>query len=383
MNIMLQKYRNKSVLVASYSCNNVSDIIRDCQKLVFNKFGWEINQVVDNIDHWHALDMIVSNMSDIYFIFDVDCVPLKYGAIEEVISRVIKNETIVGIEQTCNCNESIGHIYVAPACICFSNKTYEKLGKPSFLMNQRSDVGQELTHRAEENGVNIEVIRFKSSKNHKWKLGSERMFGNGSNYSDLFYHQYEIRCTDQENDFIDHCNRIICSKNNYIQTNPNNIEHLSRHVQNDVAMTYIDNCDNTVKSSSLDCTRGNESTVDLPLHFFTIVLNGKPFIEKHISTFEKLLFPWHWHIIEGVAALKHDTAWSLANGGHIDDTLHNNGLSNDGTSEYLDVLARKYPDRVTIYRKNSGEFWDGKLEMVQAPLEYCQGGMFVVAGGRR
>lgn len=115
-------------------------------------------------------------------------------------------------------------------------------------------------------------------------------------------------------------------------------------------------------------SRQEREHVELPIHFFTIVLNGKPFIEKHISTFEKLPFPWHWHIIEGVAALKHDTAWSLANGGRIDDSLHKNGLSNDGTTEYLNELARKYPDRVTVYRKNSGEFWDGKLEMVQAPL---------------
>jgi ADP-heptose:LPS heptosyltransferase len=107
---------------------------------------------------------------------------------------------------------------------------------------------------------------------------------------------------------------------------------------------------------------------DLPIHFFTIVLNGEPFIRKHIEVFEKLPLPWHWHVIEGVAALKNDTAWSLANGGKIDDSLHGNGLSNDGTTEYLDDLASKYPDRVTIYRKAGGTFWDGKLEMVQAPL---------------
>ena len=110
------------------------------------------------------------------------------------------------------------------------------------------------------------------------------------------------------------------------------------------------------------------SSRNLPVQFFTIVLNGMPFIEKHIAIFEKLSFPWHWHIIEGVAALKNDTAWSLANGGRIDDTLHKNGLSNDGTSEYLDVLAKKNPDRVTVYRKENDAFWEGKLEMVQAPL---------------
>lgn len=106
----------------------------------------------------------------------------------------------------------------------------------------------------------------------------------------------------------------------------------------------------------------------LPVHFFTIVLNGEPFIRYHIEAFAKLPFRWHWHIVEGVASLVHDTAWSVAGGGRVDDTLHAQGRSNDATSAYLDELARAHPDRVTIYRKPLGEFWDGKREMVSAPL---------------
>lgn len=107
---------------------------------------------------------------------------------------------------------------------------------------------------------------------------------------------------------------------------------------------------------------------DLPIHFFTIVLNGEPFIRHHINVFKKLPVSWHWHIIEGVADLKHDTAWSLAHGGRITNELHDSGRSNDGTSDYLDWLAREYPNNVTIYRKPPGVFWDGKLEMVNSPL---------------
>ncbi len=106
----------------------------------------------------------------------------------------------------------------------------------------------------------------------------------------------------------------------------------------------------------------------IPLHFFTIVLNGEPFIRHHLEQFLKLPFRWQWHIIEGVAELKHDTAWSLPNGGKISDTLHKNGLSNDGTTEYLDRIAQEHPDRITLYRKPRGQFWDGKREMVNAPL---------------
>jgi hypothetical protein len=107
---------------------------------------------------------------------------------------------------------------------------------------------------------------------------------------------------------------------------------------------------------------------DLKIHFFTIVLNGMPFIEKHIETFSKISPDWHWHIIEGVAALKNDTAWSVVNGGRIEDSFHKDGLSIDGTTECLNVLKEKFPNHISIYRKSSGSFWNGKIEMVNAPL---------------
>ncbi len=107
----------------------------------------------------------------------------------------------------------------------------------------------------------------------------------------------------------------------------------------------------------------------LPVHFFTIVLNGMPFIRHHIEVFRKLPVPWVWHIVEGVAELKHDTAWSVQHGGSVTSALHREGRSNDGTTEYLDELKRGFPDQVIIYRKPPGIFWDGKLEMVSAPLE--------------
>ena len=106
----------------------------------------------------------------------------------------------------------------------------------------------------------------------------------------------------------------------------------------------------------------------LPVHFFTIVLNGMPFMAHHIDVFRHLPFRWHWHIIEGVAELVGDTAWSLPNGGRIPDCYHDHGLSVDGTTSYIDELQRLFPDNITIHRKPSGQFWRGKLEMINAPL---------------
>lgn len=105
-----------------------------------------------------------------------------------------------------------------------------------------------------------------------------------------------------------------------------------------------------------------------PVHFFTIVLNGSPFIQRHIEQFRRIEGPWHWHIVEGVSELAHDTAWSLKRGGRIPHDLHRAGRSTDGTSEYLDALAAEFPGNITVYRKPPGWFWDGKIEMVNAPL---------------
>ena len=109
---------------------------------------------------------------------------------------------------------------------------------------------------------------------------------------------------------------------------------------------------------------------DLPIHFFTIVLNGEPFIRYHEAVFRALPFDWHWHIVEGVASLSHDTGWSLASGGRVLDSVHDRGRSNDGTSAYLDELAARHPERITIHRKPLDRFWDGKREMVNAPLPH-------------
>lgn len=93
------------------------------------------------------------------------------------------------------------------------------------------------------------------------------------------------------------------------------------------------------------------------LEIITIVLDGMPFIAHHHREFEKLPFPFRWHILEGVAANTLCTKWCAP-------MLPR--LSNDGTTQYLDALAA-YDYRVIIHRK---ELWQGKLAMVNEPLRY-------------
>jgi hypothetical protein len=109
---------------------------------------------------------------------------------------------------------------------------------------------------------------------------------------------------------------------------------------------------------------------NISIHFFTIVLNGEPFIRYHIEVFRNLPFRWHWHIVEGVAKRVKD---STCPKGKSIDQFHDKGHSKDGTLSYIQNLASEYPGNITLYIKNDDQlFWNGHLEMVSAPLKNIQ-----------
>lgn len=88
--------------------------------------------------------------------------------------------------------------------------------------------------------------------------------------------------------------------------------------------------------------------------FFTIVLDGMPYITWHLPMMNRLSLDWEWHVVEGVAKPTHCTKWCKP----IEPRL-----SKDGTSEYLSEIASH--SRVRVHKR---ELWDGKLEMVNVPM---------------
>lgn len=92
----------------------------------------------------------------------------------------------------------------------------------------------------------------------------------------------------------------------------------------------------------------------MKIHFFTIVLDGLPWIASHYPMMRQLPFKWTWHVVEGVAAPVKCTFWCKP---------LKPRLSEDGTTQYLKSLT--FDGRVKLYQK---ERWEGKIEMVNAPL---------------
>lgn len=95
---------------------------------------------------------------------------------------------------------------------------------------------------------------------------------------------------------------------------------------------------------------------------FTIILNGLRHL-KHNDYYNTLLNSLDlWVIAEGVAQNKGSTSWCNT----PTTTYHNNFLSNDGTTEFIDELAREYPN-LKIVRSNTG-YWNSKDDQVNAAI---------------
>lgn len=89
--------------------------------------------------------------------------------------------------------------------------------------------------------------------------------------------------------------------------------------------------------------------------FFTLVLDGMPWICHHYPVFCQLKMPWRWIVVEGVADNVNCTSWCAKIPPRV---------SNDGTTEYLNYLSSK-DERVLWMPK---KLWNGKVNMCNAAL---------------
>ena len=102
------------------------------------------------------------------------------------------------------------------------------------------------------------------------------------------------------------------------------------------------------------------------LTIFTIVLNGMPYIEKHLAEFQKLKIPWQWRIVEGVSEPLGCTRWCK----QVPDKWHKDFKSIDGTHEYLESIRS---ENVSVYWQ--AKPFPGKLAMINEALQGVENGV--------
>ena len=95
---------------------------------------------------------------------------------------------------------------------------------------------------------------------------------------------------------------------------------------------------------------------------FTILLNGLHHL-THNNYYQSLLDIFDlWIIVEGVALNTGSTSWCKP----LDSKFHNNGLSNDGTTEFLNTIT---DNKIKVIRNPNG-FWKNKDEQVNAAISF-------------
>jgi ADP-heptose:LPS heptosyltransferase len=106
----------------------------------------------------------------------------------------------------------------------------------------------------------------------------------------------------------------------------------------------------------------------LPVHFFSLAFGGLPFLRHHLPVFSQLPFPWHWHVVAGLAESEHANLSKYLSGERTAGELRQLALAKDGATAYLARLAGQHPDRLTIYSSPAGSSWADRQQMLNAPL---------------
>jgi hypothetical protein len=144
--------------------NNIDQKLVALQKQVVEKYN------VSKIPHYHVyteappgytmdklVDMLEQKGHDAIMFLDIDCLPLENNALNYFFERAYMGK-VIGSAQRSNHIQNDQHVFCAPHNVTFTVEMYRKLGNPSFMPNYRGDVAEELTFRARESNIPIEIL---------------------------------------------------------------------------------------------------------------------------------------------------------------------------------------------------------------------------------
>lgn len=187
--------------------------IIELQKKVFNIFKLDINQIKikDWVSHGNSIDNILINFTnpkDIIVLFDIDSIPLNPDIVPKSIKWCQENVGIISVAQRAvKLKNPI--IHGGPSFMVFSIETYNKLGRPSFETNSRSDCGAEMTYEARNKGVEVRLMYPTYVDREDFILDGIIKFGMGTNYENNVYHAFESRFNKGDRFFINKCQEVI------------------------------------------------------------------------------------------------------------------------------------------------------------------------------
>jgi hypothetical protein len=201
-------------VVTSFYMPNVSRRVVAAQRAVIKKYlppNLAVEQVLTMKRHEDAMThyMRTTPFRAVLFL-DIDCVPVADGAIDRMFRGAEAGE-LAGSVQRSNHIQNNQHLYVAPSCMALSGETYRRLGQPDFESTPRGDVGEELTYEAEARGVSVRLLWPVSSEDFVWDLIDGKRYGHGTTFEGGFWHAFQIRFRQHQDDFIRRCEGFLAA----------------------------------------------------------------------------------------------------------------------------------------------------------------------------
>ena len=166
------------------------------QARVFAHFGLAIEQCErTKLDHGVFLDGYMESLGedDAALFLDVDCFPLNREIVDKAFAAAHAGR-LMGCAQSAN-HIDPDEIYAAPMFLALSKKTWDALGRPSFVGDAGADVAQRLNRVAREAGVGVDLLYPWASIVPKWRLADVALYGIGTFYRGGVFHLFEGRST--------------------------------------------------------------------------------------------------------------------------------------------------------------------------------------------
>jgi len=219
--------------IVSIFMQNINHNMLHSQRAVIEKFN------VSKIPHYpvltddhpgstldHLIQHLVDAGHDAVMFLDVDCIPLNELALDYFFKQAYAGK-VIGDAQRSNHIQNGQHVFAAPHNLTFTFETFNKLGKPTFCHTNRGDVGEELTFKARENNIEVEILmplRYDAPPIRQhwepkdsppyWDLADGMpKYGIGTTFgiegNEMFWHMYQSFHPGQNERFLKKCEEIL------------------------------------------------------------------------------------------------------------------------------------------------------------------------------
>jgi hypothetical protein len=184
-----------SVRTYSLYWSNVPAAVTGAQRRVFERLGRPLDQQqLDRQPHGEWMNLVMQRAApdEIVVFCDIDAFPLSAAAFDRAVESA-RRGAVFGLAQYAN-QKSNEALYAGPMFLAVARRTWERLGSPDLARNRQFDAGENLSHEARRQGVELELVMPCATLVPRWALADRGVFGIGTFYGDCeYFHLFESR----------------------------------------------------------------------------------------------------------------------------------------------------------------------------------------------